>query len=75
MYFLIIVLYIVLLIIINNQGLRKIKIAVESDVKNWAYRLFTEENIREFRGFWNDRECFLATIFYLVIIVTKNMHC
>ena len=24
-------------IIINNQVLRKIKIAVESDVKNWAY--------------------------------------
>ena len=26
-----------LIIIINNQVLRKIKIAVESDVKNWAY--------------------------------------
>ena len=25
------------LIIINNQVLRKIKIAVENDVKNWAY--------------------------------------
>ena len=36
---------------------------------------FTEENICEFRGFWNDREFFLATILYLVIIVTKNVHC
>ena len=26
-----------LIIIINNQVLRKIKIAVKSDVKNWAY--------------------------------------
>ena len=26
---------------------------------------FTEENIREFCGFWNDRECFLAAILYL----------
>ena len=25
------------LVIINNQVLRKIKIAVENDVKNWAY--------------------------------------
>ena len=33
---------------------------------------FTEENIREFRGFWNHREYFLATIFYLVIILTKT---
>ena len=24
---------------------------------------FMEENICEFRGFWNNRECFLATIF------------
>ena len=30
-----------------------------------------EENIHEFRAFWNDRECFLATIFYLLIILTK----
>ena len=45
---------------------------------------FTEENICEFRGFWNDREfhrfwndrkCFLATILYFVIILTKNVHC
>ena len=36
---------------------------------------FTEENIHEFRGFWSDRKCFLATIFYLVIILTKNVHC
>ena len=26
---------------------------------------FTEENIQKFCGFWNDHECFLATIFYL----------
>ena len=26
-----------IIIIINNQVLRKIKIAVKSDVKNWAY--------------------------------------
>ena len=40
---------------------------------------FTEENIRDFRRFWNDCECFLATIFYLVIILTKkcivDSHC
>ena len=33
-----------------------------------------EENIREFREFWNDRECFLVTIFYLSFILTKNVH-
>ena len=26
---------------------------------------FTEENIRDICKFWNDHECFLATIFYL----------
>ena len=26
-----------LVLVINNQVLRKIKIAVKSDVKNWAY--------------------------------------
>ena len=31
---------------------------------------FMEENIHKFCGFWNDRKCFLATIFYLVIILT-----
>ena len=31
-----------------------------------------EENIHEFCGFWNDCECFLATIFYFVIILTKT---
>ena len=31
-----------------------------------------EENIREFHRFWNDRKCFLTTIFYLVIILTKK---
>ena len=36
---------------------------------------FMEENIRDFRGFWNDCECFLVTIFYLVIILTKNVCC
>ena len=36
---------------------------------------FTEENIHEFHGFWNDRECFLATTFDLLIILTKNVHC
>ena len=36
---------------------------------------FTEENIRDFRGFWNNHESFLSTIFYLLIILTKNMHC
>ena len=30
-------LVLVIIIIINNQVLRKIKIAVKSDVKNWAY--------------------------------------
>ena len=34
----------------------------------------TEENIHEFRGFWKDCGCFLATIFYLSFILTKNMH-
>ena len=28
---------VIIIIIINNQVLRKIKIAVENDVKNWAY--------------------------------------
>ena len=31
-----------------------------------------EENIHEFCGFWNDHECFLAAIFYLLIVLTKN---
>ena len=35
---------------------------------------FTEENIREFQGFWNDRECFLATIFHLSFTLIKNVH-
>ena len=33
-----------------------------------------EENIHEFCGFWNDRECYLATIFYLIIIMTEDLH-
>ena len=33
---------------------------------------FTEENICEFGGFWNNRKCFLAIIFYLLIILTKT---
>ena len=28
---------VIIIIIINNQVLRRIKIAVKSDVKNWAY--------------------------------------
>ena len=36
---------------------------------------FTEENIHEFHGFWNDRECFLATIFCILTILNKNVHC
>ena len=28
---------VLVIIIINNQVLRKIKIAVKSDIKNWAY--------------------------------------
>ena len=34
---------------------------------------FTEQNIHEFYRFWNDCECFLATIFYLLIVLTKNV--
>ena len=33
---------------------------------------FTDENICEFRGFWNDHECFLVTIFYLVLFWLKT---
>ena len=40
-----------------------------------VYRVsFTKENIRDFRGFWNDRERSLATIFYISFILIKNMH-
>ena len=39
------------------------------------WKSFMEENIRDFRRFWNDHKCFLATIFYLLIILTKNAHC
>ena len=34
---------------------------------------FTEENIHEFCRYWNDRDCFLATTFYLLIVLTKNV--
>ena len=34
-----------------------------------------DKSIYQFRGFWNDHECFLATIFYLFIILTKNVYC
>ena len=44
-------------------------------IDNVYWESFMEKNICEFRRFWNDRECFLATILYFVIILTKNVHC
>ena len=48
-------------------------LAIALGTVNWESS--TKENVHDFRRIWNACECFLATILYLIIILTKNMHC
>ena len=44
-------------------------VCVHVCVSTVYWESFTEENIRKLRRFWDDHECFIATIFYLLIIL------
>ena len=53
--------------VLNDQvfiGLYMKSVMISKGKISVYWESFTEENICEFCGFWNDHNCFLAAIFY-----------